>query len=1110
MGASDGRDRRDHPLGSLSRRGFLIGAAGVSGTAAAEAAKKSATAQVVVPSVVSAAQQVAAFALNSKPTFTTLIRRREDFLFMRVDGYNLVRQAAASGKSKPRKAGPVTQNLVRHVAGRDAFLVFEHLPQSLAEEAFTGAAKGPGGSQARLAYPTRLAFKIPSKTHTIPLTLDGLLDWAAFEPSLVPAAAKGPTRAVAVSASAHAAKATSPGPTKKKPAPKPRPSVPKLRKPSSTETAIELPWRLALSPLTGGRWSHETGLRTLNGWTELWRTRLATSPDPLAADGAPIRAVWNYDTHNGKPTLDDRSHRPKDYGAAVAQGPFLAAMNVDHRYQIVRASSDFSVHGRADIAASRLWLSSRGGFLDSIGVWDLSGPFSLAEWKHDATLGRDQYVKIVLKGHLFPFGHAAVRVIVTERHFVKVGSEIVAAWLQHNYIVVRQPDRSYRAGAFGVGPNGSRDFPFVSLHMTTLRTPDLAAPTLLVPGAVGPKSKHTNAFVPHNVDNSLFEFHMIGTDWAGRQVPFTAPAVFVEQPDEFDSELAAAIRTKYAGLADGTNIGQFEGRTVAFAPYHKLGDTDLGVKTMTFGAAPGTQDGATNATFTDLDEPRTYPNLQQAAVRLAAAEQASGGAPLDKMPLVSYYQPYLDHGLDPATDPAANLGRVFMHVDAASAPTVNFGGGSAGGVITPNFAVSGLSRSLGPIAGTTPDNIAKGQFTASDIFKEVDAKILGGVKLFDLLADVLFPGGDSAPGDNALKITYSTQGTSQTTKLHWVPAVKDNPVIVMHGDGSFTIDGEITTDVANPANTTFSVNGALKGFDVFLMQKPDSALSFIAIHLNELTFSAVKGQKSHVKVDLIDVEFLGVLEFVEKLEDIIDFSGDGGPKIEVQPTGISADLAVPIPDISVGILALTNISIDLGFNLPFDGSPARFRFSFATRDNPFGLSVAIFGGAGFFGLAIGTDGVEKIEASLEFGAMCSIDLGVASGSVHLTAGIYFSYGDDGTGNLTCVLSGFVKLGGQLSILGIVSISLEFDMSLTYVSSPSSVTGTATLSVSISVLFFSFSASVTASKTFAGSGGGASMSLALSGGDPVPPPPVTFVQQVTAQNWNDYCDAFATN
>ena len=58
------------------------------------------------------------------------------------------------------------------------------------------------------------------------------------------------------------------------------------------ETAIELPWRLAISPTSvGGTWSHPTDVRTgPDGWTELWHTRLAEASDEAATDGGIIRA----------------------------------------------------------------------------------------------------------------------------------------------------------------------------------------------------------------------------------------------------------------------------------------------------------------------------------------------------------------------------------------------------------------------------------------------------------------------------------------------------------------------------------------------------------------------------------------------------------------------------------------------------------------------------------------------------------------------------------------------------------------------------------------------------------------------------------------------------
>jgi hypothetical protein len=141
--------------------------------------------------------------------------------------------------------------------------------------------------------------------------------------------------------------------------------------------------------------------------------------------------------------------------------------------------------------------------------------------------------------------------------------------------------------------------------------------------------------------------------------------------------------------------------------------------------------------------------------------------------------------------------------------------------------------------------------------------------------------------------------------------------------------------------------------------------------------------------------------------------------------------------------------------------------------------------------------VEQIEAGLEFGAMCSIDVGVASGGVHLVAGIYFSYGTDADHpEPTCVLTGYVELGGELDVMGIVTLSLEFYMGLTYQSSPEKVYGQATLTVEVSVLCFSGSVEITVERQFGG-----------QDGDP------TFEQQVPAtlpdgsHPWDDYCDAF---
>ncbi len=98
-----------------------------------------------------------------------------------------------------------------------------------------------------------------------------------------------------------------------------------------------------------------------------------------------------------------------------------------------------------------------------------------------------------------------------------------------------------------------------------------------------------------------------------------------------------------------------------------------------------------------------------------------------------------------------------------------------------------------------------------------------------------------------------------------------------------------------------------------------------------------------------------------------------------------------LPALEVGVFALSNASLGASFSLPFDGTPVAVKFAFSHREHPFSLTVSLLGGGGFFGIGISSHGVNEIEAALEFGACCAIDLGVASGSVEVKAGIYFHW-----------------------------------------------------------------------------------------------------------------------
>jgi len=150
--------------------------------------------------------------------------------------------------------------------------------------------------------------------------------------------------------------------------------------------------------------------------------------------------------------------------------------------------------------------------------------------------------------------------------------------------------------------------------------------------------------------------------------------------------------------------------------------------------------------------------------------------------------------------------------------------------------------------------------------------------------------------------------------------------------------------------------------------------------------------------------------------------------------------------------------------------------------------VECLGGGGFIHLIVTAGGVQMVEGALEFGGEFSLDLGVASGGVHIMAGIYFQLTSTST-----TISGFVDIGGEVSVLGIISISIDLNLSLTYQTSNGKgmVQGRATLTISVHIVFFSISVSVSVEKSFGN-----------TSGDP------TVSDVITASDWMLYAGAMA--
>jgi hypothetical protein len=900
--------------------------------------------------------------------------------------------------------------------------------------------------------------------------------------------------------------------------------------PRPWETSIEAPWRLELSPNRFSAWAHATD-PVVADWTdavhitELWHTRLAVRrAGELEPGESPVdereeyyrtlRAIWSPD-YDRDATKSDPPHFPGSHPG----NPFRMSLDARDRHELVTLTSDF-VLPRCEtriVRAERFMLTALGAWMKVGGRWalnvlppDAQDLLSVEEWRHRATMGRDQFVKVVYRGYLFPFGHAAALVKITERELQPGRQNLTAFLRQRFYVVVRQPEKDFPA-AFQ--PHEGRKLPFRRARLVTLETPALDDP---VKSQIAGKGQEAFWL---QVANSDFLFHAVAEDLEGRPVEFTTPLAFIDGKWATDTALTQAAASSLAG-SPARKTRPVQGQKVTYAETAKSGDTTFETDSLTFDAAVLTEPA--DAALRNLDQPRFWPGLEAAAVELPAVKRLTGAS--GALP-IKYPQRYLEKGF--AGGSGGNEGQVFAEL--VSAMGLGFGGGSAGtdkvgALVNPDLSISGLSRLSGPVSGDLQDMI-EGSFDPQKFFAGLDAKILGGLSLRDIVQAVtsgLGPQLDVLKGE--LESTLQDLGEKLTTAA--IESLPKSPVPafitqLVYDDGVPAGDLENVTKLPKQIQLVFKWDPEVKEFETFrvdgdpkdtlsltsvaliplspegLAREPSYTVSaslqrftlnlfgILAIKVRSVSFKKAAGDKPDVKADIDDIEFQGPLAFVEELQSVIPSDSFVSPDIDVLPTGIQAGIDLALPTIGTGVFTLADVSLGARLGVPFTGDPLRFRFNFCKREQPFVLTVYGLGGGGFFAIEMGLDGVELLEAALEFGAAIAVDFGVASGGVSVKAGIYFAMEAD-----NALLTGYFRLAGHLDVLGLITASLVFYLALTWQQSPEMVWGEAMLTIEVEVLFFSASVSIKCRKEF------------------TTPPPPSFTDLMTESEWGQYRLAFA--
>jgi hypothetical protein len=888
--------------------------------------------------------------------------------------------------------------------------------------------------------------------------------------------------------------------------------------------------------------------------TELWHTSLGIKlkNNKIAYHGMDklktIRALWAFDANS-------------DYkGCALIDEPFQASLDASDRHKLVHTTSNYEIQGFTPfpVPVKKLMLTGLGSYLDWHVFFDVPTPvdnhLNIIEWEHLATLGRDHYVKVVREGYLFPVGHRAALVKVTERKFD--ASTKAAVNKMRMYIVILEKEVLYKRND---PTNKFIKFPFQAVKIENDYTPNINKPEQIAlnennlnkikaikigvdcPQKPGRSSTY-NFYI--NVNSKPFLFDITATDKEGNEHRIQMPLAFVENLTGRTKSLVEKMAADYNPKKNLNDI-PFNGQQVAYADCLVDGDTTFETKKLSFGGQYYAASGEGDLKF--------HPMMQSADVYIKAVDELTGKREPASIQL----------------EDDNNQGMVFAKVSGAE---VDFSGGSdkSGGFMMPNMSISGLSKLQGPIGGKVEDMMNL-NFIPTEFFKIVGdlpmAKIFGVIDIISLLLDkpnigssfqdliakikkfkeeiekikddilllqqkaketgeiltssieekkallkakaveIMNTLNNQMPKVPNLKTWFTTEAFFAEYK--WIPEFSNSDISLFGGLLKFHVDKpkealQITTTFSKPFDglTSATLDGKAE-LSKFNIEIKDA----LKVNFDSMKFISGSSKKTDVKVDLNKskpIEFVGALSFVNNLQNLIPSTGfsDDGPYVNLTMAGVKAGFDISIPDVEVGVFSLSNMTLGAYINLPFNGDELTMGFNFCTRENPFLLTVSGFGGGGYFLMITTLKGLKSVEAAFEFGASVSINLGVASGGVSIMGGFYFKYemvAEKETINLT----GYIRINGRLSILGIISVSMEFYLALNAVyetvqlgngSSELKVTkmeGVATLKVKIEILFFSKTVSVSVRREFAG-----------ADADP------TFAQMVLPEDWNEYCLAFA--
>ncbi|WP_146006713.1 hypothetical protein [Bradyrhizobium forestalis] len=463
--------------------------------------------------------------------------------------------------------------------------------------------------------------------------------------------------------------------------------------------------------------------------------------DGTLADGSQINPPPGFKLRYAA-TESLKTEPPDDYSAIYRPKPLgVGELTLTALGGSFDADTNFVPPASAKIVPVSEWPTAHGPGKP------LFDAFSVERWQQSTRLGRDIRVEVVYKGFLFPVGHRASLVKLTERRFMMgpggLAAGPVAFLVQRFFLRIGAPIKTFPALA---QPNEGRRWPVERLEILTRVTPDVLDPADAAPSDTSKRWEEAASgriFLRQSGGAPLLPglvFWPRVRAREGGEVNFELqidargartrlPLIFVDNTAANDVGTMKVLTEEYNLLshgkeADPRRVLPLGGSKHRYAPESEPDGTSFDTRQWLIAAEgreekpPRITDAERRVQFQNtlfdfgpllqgVDQPPFYPVMAEGLVRIAQVDRLVG-RPSDEI-AVFFDAEYLAFGFpdattlkDPKGGPMDPVAKTDVYLDFRKPVTLDpkDAGDRTGGAVRPNTALVAMSRSRGPVGNS--------------------------------------------------------------------------------------------------------------------------------------------------------------------------------------------------------------------------------------------------------------------------------------------------------------------------------------------------------------------------------------------------------------------------